>query len=109
MRFQRTSSPLNWCSYIARFPAFSSSPASCAETARVRSITRASRLAVPKHSSDEALVRIAGATTILHPTVATFAKRDLKVALHSQYRLLARSHPFPFNECGRDFKELNRK
>jgi len=33
----------------------------------VRSMTRASRLAVPRHRIDDALVRIAGATIIVRP------------------------------------------
>ena len=39
----------------------------CLEATRVRSMTRASRLAVPRHRIDDALVRIAGATIIVRP------------------------------------------
>src|SRR3989454_12278692 len=96
MRFQRTSSPFNWCSYIARFPSFSPSPASCAETARARSITRESRLAVPKHSSDEALVRIAGATTIVNAVNGFSAGNAIPAPLLNNFR-----------RCGSRFYQWN--
>src|SRR5215471_17919683 len=51
---------------MARLPLFPPTRASWRDTTRLLSRTSASRWAVPRHSTDEAFVRIAGATTIVN-------------------------------------------
>ena len=59
------SESLQLASAATQLFAFGTTRASSADTTRVLSTTLASRLAVPKQSTDDALVRIAGATTVV--------------------------------------------
>src|SRR5580704_8723514 len=63
-RLQRTRSSSSSLRNVAVVSASDTRLASCVDTIRVLSTTLASRLAVPRQSTDDALVRIAGATRI---------------------------------------------